>query len=77
MHDLLDVALLVVDALDHAGETSDRQWRDVLAILLVQGTRLDREYMTVTASAAGVSDLLARAEGEGARPSVSGPSSMD
>lgn len=43
------------------GEASDRQWRDVLGIIRVQGARLDREYLTLNAPVLGVTDLLARA----------------
>ena len=42
------------------GEVSDRQWRDVLGIVRVQGERLDREYLTSNADRIGVADLLAR-----------------
>lgn len=45
-------------------EVSDRQWRDVLGIIRVQGTRLDREYLRRNAPILGVSDLLARALGD-------------
>jgi hypothetical protein len=40
------------------GETSDRQWRDVLGVLKVQGERIDRAYMRRMAVALGVRDLL-------------------
>lgn len=43
-------------------EVSDRQWRDVLGILLVQGAALDLAYLRQRAERLGLSDLLARAE---------------
>ena len=43
------------------GEVSDRLWRDILAIVRVQGNRLDREYLQTHAPVLGVSDLLTRA----------------
>jgi hypothetical protein len=46
------------------GETSDRQWRDILGIIRVQAGRLDRDYLRVNAPLLGVVDLLARALGE-------------
>jgi hypothetical protein len=46
------------------GETSDRQWRDILGIVRVQGEHLDRSYLTQNAPALGVADLLTRALNE-------------
>lgn len=40
---------------------SDRQWRDVLSVLEVQGNRLDRAYLARGAEEMGVADLLERA----------------
>ena len=45
-------------------ETSDRQWRDIIAIVRVQGSRLDVSYLREGAAILVVADLLARALGE-------------
>ena len=43
------------------GEVSDRQWRDILGIVLVQEHRLDEEYLRDGARLLDVTDLLDRA----------------
>lgn len=42
------------------GEVSERQWRDVLAIVALQGATLDRLELDRWATTLGVSDLLKR-----------------
>jgi hypothetical protein len=45
-------------------EVSDRQWRDILGVLAVQGEGLDLSYMHRWAESLGLSDLLERAWAE-------------
>lgn len=40
---------------------SDRQWRDVLGLVLVKENELDREYLRQGAEILGVTDLLEQA----------------
>lgn len=47
------------------GEVSDRQWRDIVGVVRVQGARLDREYLRAQAPAIAVTDLLERALSQG------------
>ena len=50
------------------GGVSERQWRDVLEVLSIQGADLDEAYLEATAESLGVADLLAKAREEAARP---------
>lgn len=43
------------------GEVSDQQWRDIAAVLKVQATALDRDYLSRWAHLLGIADLLTRA----------------
>lgn len=46
------------------GEVSDRQWRDVISILRVQGDRIDRAVLVGVAGELGLLDLVTRAIAE-------------
>ncbi len=49
------------------GEVSDRQWRDVLGILTVQGDRIDHVELLATADQLGLGQLCRRAIAETGR----------
>lgn len=48
------------------GETSERQWRDVVGILVVQAGRIDEEDLSRTAEALGLDGLLRQARADAA-----------
>jgi len=59
-----DVLLAKLDWFRQGGESSDRQWRDVLGVLKVQSGALDLDYLRDTAKELGLEDLLKRAMSE-------------
>ena len=59
-----DVILAKLEWYRLGGETSERQWRDVLGILEVSGERLDGDYLQKWAAALDVADLLEKALSE-------------
>jgi hypothetical protein len=59
-----DLILQKLDWYRRGGGVSDRQWRDVLGLLKVQGGRLDRAYLERWAGALALTDLLTRAFGQ-------------
>ena len=61
VHPPEDILLQKLRWYRRGGEASDRQWRDILGILRVQGDRLDTAYLTQMARLIGVDDLLERA----------------
>jgi hypothetical protein len=65
VHPPEDILLQKLHWYRRGGEVSDRQWRDVVAIVRVQGARLDREYLAANAPVLGVADLLIRALRDG------------
>ena len=60
VHSPEDILLQKLHWYRSRGEVSERQWRDVLSIVLVEGERLDCEYLAGMAAQAGVDDLLIR-----------------
>jgi hypothetical protein len=65
VHPPEDILLQKLRWFRFGGEVSDRQWRDVLGIVRVQGRRLDITYLRANAPILGVADLLDRVLGEG------------
>ncbi|MEI2691412.1 MAG: hypothetical protein V9H69_17585 [Anaerolineae bacterium] len=53
-----DTILAKLDWYRQGGEVSERQWRDVLGVVKVQGDRLDWTYLRQQAANLGLSDLL-------------------
>lgn len=56
-----DIILAKLEWFRAGGETSERQWRDILGILNLQTDRLDFDYMKLWAIELGVQDLLNKA----------------
>jgi hypothetical protein len=56
-----DCILLKLEWYRLGGETSDRQWSDILGVMRVQADRLDQAYLDRWAPELGVADLLAGA----------------
>lgn len=56
-----DIILRKLEWFRMGGESSERQWGDVLGVLRVQAGSLDEEYLRRWANPVGVSDLLERA----------------
>jgi hypothetical protein len=61
VHPPEDILLQKLRWFRRGGEVSDRQWRDIRAIVRVQGPALDRAYLVANAPLLSVSDLLERA----------------
>ncbi|MCK9426436.1 MAG: hypothetical protein M0Q21_10390 [Ignavibacteriaceae bacterium] len=60
-----DIILYKLEWFKLGGSTSEHQWKDVLGVIKVQGTLLDKEYLLNWAKELGVLDLLQKALIEG------------
>jgi hypothetical protein len=56
-----DIILAKLEWYRTGGELSERQWRDILGVLGLQGDRLDFDYLKKWSATLGVQDLLERA----------------
>ncbi|MBV6506143.1 MAG: hypothetical protein ILNGONEN_01714 [Syntrophorhabdaceae bacterium] len=56
-----DVVLAKLHWFRKGGEVSEKQWRDILGILKVQGSKIDFTYLEPMAARFGLADLLQRA----------------
>ena len=61
VHSPEDILLQKLHWFRLGGGSSERQWRDVVSIVLVQGSRLDRRYLASVAQRIGLNELLQRA----------------
>lgn len=59
-----DIILAKLEWYRLGGSVSERQWRDVLGVLQVQGAQLDLAYLRRWAATLGIADLLERALSE-------------
>ncbi len=62
-----DIILAKLEWYRQGGERSERQWRDVIGVIQVQGEALDLTYLRHWAVRLGVADLLERALNESQR----------
>ena len=56
-----DTLLAKLEWYRRGGESSERQWSDIMGLLRVRAGQLDRAYLAHWAVALGVADLLERA----------------
>jgi hypothetical protein len=56
-----DIILAKLEWFRAGGETSERQWRDILGVLDLQNDRLDYEYLQHWAATLGIRDLMHKA----------------
>ena len=61
-----DIILNKLDWFRRGGETSERQWLDVLSVMKVQHGRLEEDYLDRWAEEMGVADLLQKVRAEAA-----------